>query len=436
MAPLSAPSPPAVPAGARAPGASSPEPLMLSAPPRFESLAGPRPQILFVVNACWFFVSHRLPLARAAQRQGFTVHVAASPDETTAQLEAAGIHFHPVPFSRKGRHPLQELRTFVRVLSLYRSIRPDLVHHVTIKPIVYGGLAARMARIPAVVSAVAGLGYTFLARGRAARLLRQLVWFGYRKGLSHSNQTVIFQNDDDRREFLARGVVQPAETALIRGSGVDPEEFSPGRRPDGPPVVVLPARLLWDKGVGEFVAAASILKARGVEARFALVGEPDPHNPASVTDDDLAAWSAAGAVEAWGRSDDMPEVFRRAHICCLPSYREGLPRALLEAAASGLPIVTTNVPGCRDVVRDGHNGYLVPPRQAEPLADALERLIRDVAAREAMGRRGRELVLERFTLERVVAETLTLYRARMEKARGERVRVGHATRIYPEPTSR
>jgi glycosyltransferase involved in cell wall biosynthesis len=410
---------------------------MLSAPPRIEALAGQRPQILFVVNACWFFVSHRLPLARAAQRQGFTVHVAASPDETAAQLEAAGIHFHPVPFSRKGRHPLRELRTFLQVVALYRRIRPDLVHHVTIKPIVYGGLAARIARIPAVVSAVAGLGYTFLARGRAASLLRQLVWFGYRKGLSHANQTVIFQNDDDRREFLARGVVTPAETALIRGSGVDPEVFSPGERPAGPPVVVLPARLLWDKGVGEFVEAAAILKARGVDARFVLVGEPDPHNPASVSDADLAAWSRSGAVEAWGRSDDMPAVLRKAHIACLPSYREGLPRALLEAAASALPIVTTDVPGCREVVRDGYNGYLVPPRQAAALADALEKLIRAPAAeREQMGRRGRGLVLEQFTLDHVVRETLKLYRTRMEGARPARIRLGTSTRIFPEPTSR
>jgi glycosyltransferase involved in cell wall biosynthesis len=389
-----------------------------------------------VVNACWFFVSHRLPLARAAQRQGFTVHVAASPDETTAGLEAAGIHFHPLPFSRKGRHPLRELHTFLSVLALYRRLRPDLVHHVTIKPILYGGLAARMARIPAVVNAVAGLGYTFLARGQAASLFRDLVRFGYRKALSHSNQTVIFQNDDDRREFISRGLVRSGETALIRGSGVDPDEFTPSQSPAGRPLVVLPARLLWDKGVAEFVAAAGILKARGVEAQFALVGEPDPHNPASVTEEDLRAWRASGVVEVWGRSEDMPEVFRRAHIACLPSYREGLPRALLEAAASGLPIVTTDVPGCRDVVRDGYNGYLVPPREALALADALEKLIRSEGDRELMGSRGRALVLEQFTLDQVVAETLKLYRARMEKVRPARIRLGSSTRIFPEPTTR
>jgi glycosyltransferase involved in cell wall biosynthesis len=393
------------------------------------------PHILFVVNACWFFVSHRLPLARAAQRQGFTVHVAASPDETTAQLEAAGIRFHPLPFSRKGRHPVRELRTFLSLLALYRRLRPDLVHHVTIKPILYGGLAARIARIPAVVNAVAGLGYTFLARGKAASVFRDLVRFGYRNALSHGNQTVIFQNDDDRREFVSRGLVSAGETALIRGSGVDPDEFSPSEAPAGHPLVVLPARLLWDKGVAEFVQAAAILKARGVQAQFALVGEPDPHNPASVTEEDLSAWRAAGVVEVWGRSEDMPEVFRRAHIACLPSYREGLPRALLEAAASGLPIVTTDVPGCRDVVRDGYNGYLVPPREPHALADALEKLIRNAPERALMGRRGRALVLEQFTLDRVVAETLKLYRARMEKAHPARIRLGTSTRIFPEPTS-
>jgi len=410
---------------------------MLYAPPRPDPhpAAPGGPHILFVVNACWFFVSHRLPLARAAQRQGFTVHVAASPDETSAQLEAAGIRFHPVPFSRKGRHPLRELRTFFTVLALYRRLRPDLVHHVTIKPILYGGVAARLTRIPAVINAVAGLGYTFLARGQAASLFRDLVRFGYRKALSHSNQTVIFQNDDDRREFVSRGLVHPRETALIRGSGVDPDEFSPSESPAGRPLVVFPARLLWDKGVAEFVQAAAILRARGVEAQFALVGEPDPYNPASVGEEDLAAWRASGVVEVWGRSRDMPEVFRRAHIACLPSYREGLPRALLEAAASGLPIVTTDVPGCRDVVRDGYNGYLVPPREAHALADALEKLIRSAGERELMGRRGRALVLEQFTLDRVVSETLKLYRTRMEKAQPARIRLGATTRIFPEPTS-
>ncbi|MFL5542566.1 MAG: glycosyltransferase family 4 protein [Longimicrobiaceae bacterium] len=398
--------------------------------------ASERPHILFVVNACWAFVSHRLPLARAAQRQGFTVHVAASSDETAAQLEKAGIHFHPLPISRKSRQPLRELRTFFALLLLYRRLRPDLVHHVTIKPILYGGLAARIARIPAVINAVAGLGYTFLARGQAASLFRDLVRFGYRRALSHSNQTVIFQNDDDRHEFVSRGLVHPRETALIRGSGVDPDEFTPAEAPAGRPLVVLPARLLWDKGVAEFVAAAAILKARGVEAQFALVGDPDPHNPASVTEADLAAWRASGAVEVWGRSEDMPEVFHRAHIACLPSYREGLPRALLEAAASGLPIVTTDVPGCREVVRDGHNGYLVPPRQAPALADALEKLIRDPVQRALMGRRGRALVLEQFTLDRVVSETLKLYRAQMEKAERARIQIGATTRIFPEPSSR
>jgi glycosyltransferase involved in cell wall biosynthesis len=409
---------------------------MLYAPVRSESRStAEAPRILFVVNACWFFVSHRLPLARAAQRQGFVVHVAACPDDTVTKLEAAGIVFHPLSFSRNGRHPLRELRTFLSLLALYRRLRPDLVHHVTIKPILYGGLAARIARIPAVVNAVAGLGYTFLARGQAASLFRDLVRFGYRKALSHSNQTVIFQNDDDRREFVSRGLVSPAETALIRGSGVDPDEFSPAAARDGRPLVVLPARLLWDKGVAEFVDAAAILKARGVEAQFALVGDPDPHNPASVGEDDLAAWRASGVVEVWGRSEDMPAVFRRAHIACLPSYREGLPRALLEAASCGLPIVTTDVPGCRDVVRDGYNGYLVPPRAPHALADALEKLIRDAGARELMGRRGRALVLEQFTLDQVVSETLKLYRTRMEKAERVRIQLGSATRIFPEPTS-
>lgn len=373
--------------------------------------AAGQPRLLFVVNACWFFVSHRLPVALAAQRAGFEVHVAAAPDETTALLAQHGIGFHPLPLSRRSRLPLRELAAFGSLLALYRRLRPQVVHHVTIKPVLYGGLAARLAGVPAVVHAISGLGYTFLAPGRVAGLVRAGVRGLYRLALGHPNQRVIFQNDDDRTEFVSRRLVRARDAVLIRGSGVDPAEFTPAAPPEGDPLVVLPSRLLWDKGVGEFVEAARMLRARGVRARFALVGDADPHNPATVPAAQLERWRREGAVEIWGRRTDMPQVLQGAHVVCLPSYREGLSRALIEAASAGLPIVTTDVPGCRDVVRHGYNGLLVPAANPGRLAQALQALIDDPSLRARMGARGRERVLAEFSLEQVMRESLEVYRA-------------------------
>lgn len=379
--------------------------------------ASHRPRVLFVVNACWFFVSHRLPLAEAARRAGFDVHVAAASDHTVPELALHGVTFHAVPFSRRGRNPLGELQTAAALVRVYRRVRPHLVHHVTIKPILYGGLAARLTGVPAVVHAVSGLGYTHLAAGPLARLFRSVLRNVYRISLGHANQTVIFQNDDDRNEFVSNGLVAPKQTVMIRGSGVDPAVFAPGARPEGVPLVVLPSRLLLHKGVAEFVEAARLLRARGVRARFALVGEADPHNPATVTPEQLEEWGAEGVVEVWGQRSDMPAVLRSAHVACLPSYREGLPKVLLEAAATGLPIVTTDVPGCRDVVRDGDNGLLVPPRDAHRLADALEAVLRDPARAARMGARGRERVMNEFTVGSVAAQTLQVYYSRLASLR-------------------
>jgi glycosyltransferase involved in cell wall biosynthesis len=224
---------------------------------------------------------------------------------------------------------------------------------------------------------------------------------------------VVLQNPDDQRELVSAGAVSPDRITLIRGSGVDLSEFLIAPEPAGPPVVVLPSRLVWDKGVREFVDAASELRRNGVRARFALVGDRDPDNPTSVPPGQLEAWQASGIVEWWGHRHDMPSVFAESHLVCLPSYREGLPKVLLEAAASGRPIVTTDVPGCREVVRHGENGLLVPARSVGPLAHALRELIADPARRARFGRRGREIVEAEFSVERVVEAHVALYRERL-----------------------
>jgi len=263
--------------------------------------------------------------------------------------------------------------------------------------------------VPHVVNAVAGLGWLFTSSGLAARTLRPVICrlLAWLLGAPHS--CTIVQNPDDFGLLLKMGVPED-RLRLIRGAGVDTEVFTPAlESPLEPVTVLLSARMLWAKGVGEFVEAARLLTEAGVKARFVLVGDPDPGNPASVPVAVLRAWHGENGVEWWGHRDDMPVVFHTAHIACLPSYREGLPKVLLEAAACGLPIVTTDAPGCREIVRDGDNGFLVPVRDAQALALALRSLIDNVALRAKMGRRAREIVLAEFSQERVIAETLAVY---------------------------
>jgi glycosyltransferase involved in cell wall biosynthesis len=365
-------------------------------------------RLLFVVNDAGFFLSHRLNIARAVRDIGWEVHVATPPGPAVPCVTAEGFHHHALPLSRSGSNPLAELRSLWTLFRLFRRIRPTLVHAVTIKPVLYSGFVAPWARVPALVQAVSGLGHVFTASGRLAVLRRALIMGAYRFAFRHANSRVILQNQDDREAL--RQALRAGQAALIPGAGVDPTEFAPRPEPEGEPRVVLASRMLWAKGVGEFVEAARRLRERGVSARFVLVGDPDPGNPAAVPESQLVAWSDSGVVEWWGRREDMPEVFAQAHVVCLPSYREGLPKVLLEAAAAGRAIVTTNVPGCREIVHDGDNGLLVPPRDPAALADALGKLLGNPDLRARMGARGRERVLARFTNEHVIGMTLEVYR--------------------------
>jgi len=370
-----------------------------------------RPRLLLTVNDAGFFLSHRLPIALAAREAGHDVHIATAPGPAVERIVARGLPHHPVPISRSGLNPLGEFRCVAALTRLYRRLRPDIVHHVTIKPVLHGGLAARLARVPATVSAISGLGYVFVDRARRPAPLRRAARAFYRLALRQRNGRVIFQNPDDRDAFVRGGLVQAGHAALIKGSGVDLARFAPAPEPPGEPMVVLPARMLWDKGVGEFVAAARRLRADGVKARFVLVGDTDPGNPTAIPPARLEAWRAEGAVEWWGHRDDMPAVLAGAHVVCLPSYREGLPKSLIEAAACARPMVATDVPGCREIARDGENALLVPARDDNALAMALARLIGDPALRRTLGGRGRAIAEAEFAVERVVAQTLALYDA-------------------------
>lgn len=366
------------------------------------------PRLIFLVTEDWYFVSHRLPLAVAAKKTGFDVTVITRCGDSCRQIEAAGIEVISFDMARRGLNPVGLVREVLGVASIYRQLKPDLVHHVALRPVVVGSLAARLAGVHGVVSAIAGLGYAFTG-GRSGWLgfvLRGLLKAALARGM------VVVQNPDDFDAVVGLGV-ERERIHLIPGAGVDVERFSPRPEPDGQPVVMLASRLLWDKGVGEFVAAARMLAGR---ARFVLVGAPDPDNPASLSEAEVRRWVEEGVIEWWGARDNMPEVLGKAHIVCLPSfYREGLPKVLLEAMACGKPCIATDAPGCRDAIRHEDNGLLVPVRDAEVLASAIARLLEDPEVRARMGRRGRERSVTEFNQDIVFDATLAVYRELMEK---------------------
>lgn len=362
------------------------------------------PKLLFVVTEDWYFVSHRLPLAVAARRAGFDVTVVtrlAAHGRPIAEAGLKAIHFG---MNRRGLNPLALLREAVALACILRREGPDVVHLVALRPIVAGGLAARIAGCRGVVFAVTGLGFLFTDGGRLSwirQLLKRALPWLLSRGLT------IVQNGDDAGQLAEFGLSRQL-LRVIRGAGVNVAAFAPRPCHGVTPVVMLASRLLWDKGVGEFVEAARML--RGRPARFVLVGAIDPDNPTAIADSDLKRWFAEEVVEWWGHCDDMAATLAKAALVCLPSYREGLPKVLLEAMACGKACIATDVPGCRDVVRHEDNGLLVPVKDAIALAATIGRLLDHPEKLEAMGRRGRQRAVDEFDQERVIEATLAVYR--------------------------
>lgn len=367
-------------------------------------------KILYLVAEDWFFCTHFIERAAAARAAGHEVAVMTRLDRHGEAITARGLRVIPWVFDRRSMNPLREVRSVAEVARVYREERPDLVHHFALKPVLYGSLAARVAQVGAVVNAPVGMGYIFSSDDLRARLLRLPMRLALRLLVNPPGSRVVFENPDDRDAMIAAGWVRAADAVLIRGAGVDLAAFDPAPEPEGVPMVTLTARMLRDKGVGEFVEAARILKREGVSARFILAGAPDPGNRAAIAEETLRAWAAEGAVDYLGFQADVPALLRQSAIVCLPSYREGLPKALLEALAAARPIVTTDVPGCRETVIPDVNGLLVPARDPSALAAALGALLRDPARRKIMGAAGRRLAETEFSNARVVAETLRVYR--------------------------
>lgn len=366
------------------------------------------PRLLFVVNVDWFFLSHRLPVALAARDAGFEVHVATVVTGSARDIESHGFKLHPIALDRRSANPLDAIRLLWALRQLMRHLRPDVVHLVTIKPVLLGGLAARLAGVRRVVAAISGLGYTFTAIGLVANLRRWLVSCLYSLALAHQNVRVIFQNADDQAVLQKHTGIGDAQAVLIRGSGVDLRMWMAPPLPAGAQVVMMVSRLLVDKGVREFIDAARILRGRE-DVRFVLVGDVDHGNPSSFSCEDMQRFVKDRVVEWWGPQDNMPEVFAVAHLVVLPSYREGLPKVLIEAAASARAVVTTDVPGCRDAIIEGRTGLLVPPRDAHALANAIEALLKDPGRLRDFGHAGRKLAEDVFDVREVIAKHLEIY---------------------------
>jgi glycosyltransferase involved in cell wall biosynthesis len=299
------------------------------------------------------------------------------------------------------------------------------------KHVLYGSIAARLAGVPVMVNAFTGLGYVFISNNVRTMVLRSAVSNLLRWALAHPNSRVIFQNQEDLDQLIRARIVQRDKSVIIRGAGVDVKKFVPISQENPEPVVILAARMLWDKGIGEFVNAARSLKALGVEARFVLVGMLDEVNPAHIPRKDLLAWEKEGVIEWWGHREDMPQVFSSALIAVLPSYREGLPKVLLEAAACGRPIIATDVPGCREIVKHNYTGILVPPKDSGALAHAMRTLLGDARLRARLGARAREMVVNEFSAEQVARDTISEYMALLPEnlASGFRVGAWHEARF-------
>lgn len=365
--------------------------------------------ISIVVNSPDYFISHRLGIGLRLLSEGHEVHVVA-PGGCPEILAEYGFNYHQINMSRKGTDLFGELGTIHALYSIFKETQPDIVHLVTIKPYLYGGIAARMAGVAAVVSAVAGLGILFSKNSFRSRLLRATLYPLYRFAFGHHNQKVIFQNRDDMAILQRFAGLGERKSVLIRGAGVDLNRYPYKPEPEELPVISLASRLLKDKGVVEFVEASRILQQRGVKAEFWLIGTSDPGNANTVTQEQLREWEGAGLVKCLGYRTDIAELFAQSHIIALPSYYgEGLPKVLIEAAACGRAVITTDHPGCRDAIDVGESGLLIPIKDSIALADAIEHLILNPEERARLGKAGRKLAEYIFDVEKVIDEHIKIY---------------------------
>lgn len=367
-------------------------------------------RLLFIVNNVDFFLSHRVPIAIAALKDGYEIHVAAPDTLSSIKIKNLGFIFHPIYLSRSGMNPVQELKSIWSIYRLIKEIEPNVIHLVTIKPVIYGGIVGRLAKVPAVVLAIPGMGFIFTSTSLFARLCRPIIMAFYRFIFKHPKIKCIFQNPDDKQFFINNKLCLNSQTSLILGSGVNLNEYIFTPEPNGNEIVIgMISRLLKDKGVVEFIEAAKILKTQYANVKFVLVGDIDYGNPAFVEKQLLDKWKSENFVEILGFRKDISTVMSTMNIIVLPSYREGLPKVLIEAAACGRAVVTCDVPGCRTAIKPDETGLLVPAKNSHALAMAIKKLIDDPTSRVNMGAKGRLFAEQTFCIEKVVNEHLTIY---------------------------
>lgn len=365
--------------------------------------------ILFVVNIPEFFISHRLQLAIAARDAGFDVHVATGKGKKINEIIEHGFRHHLIPLTRSSYNPITEIRSILAIYILMCKLRPNLVHLVTIKPLLYGCIAARLSNVPSVVGAISGMGTIFSTSNAKILWIKYFMRFFYKLALAHPNIKIIFQNSDDLSLVVGFGAISDKNAVLIKGSGVSLDDYSVSPLPDGQPIVSFIARLLKDKGVKEFIDAAKLLQKRSISAKFWLIGDQDPENLTSVTNDEILNWNKSRSVCLLGHRNNIAELISNSHIIVLPSYREGMPKVLMEAAACGRAVITTDVPGCRDAIQEGETGLLVPAKDSSALADAIQFLISNPAICKQMGISGRKLAEKEFDIKNIVQAHLVIY---------------------------
>ena len=366
-------------------------------------------RLIYIVSEDWVFVSHRLTLAKQAIKDGYDVTAITNISNHKDVLLSAGLKVFNINFCRSFKRPFSDVHSIYQLIKLFRLLKPGVIHNVGLKISLISSIAAFIARVPVAINAYTGLGYVFSSNDMLARVIRLLLNSPL-KYLNHRASTwVVFQNEDDEALFENSNLINKERTLLIKGSGVDVIEFPFSDELPGQLKVMLASRLLWDKGVGEFIEASRQLKISYPEVTFVLVGDVDEQNPLSLTKGIIDSWVNEGFIEWWGHKQNMPEVLKLAHIVALPSYREGLPKVLLEAASIGRALVATDVPGCREIVRDGVNGFLVQAKESKCLAEAIEKLILNKELRTQMGLKSREIIETELSSEIINKQFIELY---------------------------
>ena len=371
-------------------------------------------KILYLITEDWFFCSHFLERALAAKKSGYEVIVCSKENKDKKKIQEYGINFQEIKFNRKNINPFYELIVLIKIISIYRQFSPDIVHHIAFKPIIYGSIAAKINNIRSVLNAPVGMGFVFTSDSMKAKFIRPIIKFLLKNllssGANNKKNKVIFENQDDLNYFVKIGAVDYKDTFLIRGAGVNVDkDFINYKRNNKIPIVALVGRMLKDKGIFEFVDAVKLIKKNNVKAKFLLIGGVDNFYSSSISLKLLKKWHYEKIVDWLGYVSNVDEILEKIDILCLPSYREGLPKALIEGAAKGLPIVTTNTVGCKDVVEDGVNGFLVPVKNSIELAKAISILIKDEDLRFKMGCESYKIASSKFASSIIIEQTMAIY---------------------------